>query len=140
MKYNEYNIEKLVIGTTNGSRQIDTLRKEAVDKVIKFIKKTIQNERLEYLYAFYGDQERYYITVYAEKDCSSILIHDNLLEKSYNYLNEKYKNDETEVEISGYYFDKMCICEDKDILVDIIINFFETGKINQKYEWIETND
>ncbi len=73
-------------------------------------------------------------------NCSFILIHDERIKKSYNFFNKDYANDETEVELAGYYFPQMCICENKDILFDIIIHFFETGKINEKYEWFEFDE
>lgn len=45
----------------------------------------------------------------------------------------------TEVVLFGYDFCKACLCEDKDILFHIIMHFFETGRINEKYEWYETD-
>lgn len=135
----KYNIHQLDIKTTKKSQIYDSLEENAV-KVVNYLKKSIQKETLECLNVYYGQGDACYMMIYAEKYCSFILIHDELLKKSYNFSNKNYANDKTEVELAGYYFPQMCICEDKDILFDIIIHFFETGKINEKYEWFEFDE
>ncbi len=50
----------------------------------------------------------------------------------------KYENDSGLVYIAGYVFRKYTVCEDKEIIYDIIVNYFETGKINEKYQWLTT--
>ena len=140
MEQNKYNIYNLNIKTIKGNRLVDTLESNDAVKVVNFLKKTIHNEALERLDAYYGQGDECYISVYAEKTCSFVIIHDAALGKSYNFSNKKYANDKTEVELAGYYFPQMCICEDQDILIDIIIHFFETGKMNKDYEWFEFDE
>ena len=140
MERKGYNIWDLEIITTKGTRRYDNLQDESCEDVIKFIKDTIMNERLERLEANFSDGDAYYISVYAEKSCSAIMIHDDPNRKSYNYINKKYENDETDVALSGDFFPQMIICEDKDILLDIILYYFETGNKNEKYDWIEFDD
>ncbi|MDE6620083.1 MAG: hypothetical protein K2K74_06275 [Lachnospiraceae bacterium] len=140
MERKGYNIWDLEIITIEETRRFDNLQDESSEEVIKFIKDTILNERLELLEAYFGEGDAYYISVYAEKSCSAIKIHDDPNRKSYNYINKKYENDETDVPLSGYYFPQEIICEDKDILLDIIRYYFETGNINEAYDWIEFDD
>ena len=76
----------------------------------------------------------------AEGFRSTILIHDELHGISYDFLNEKYTDKEEWVEIAGYTFPQNSICEDTNILLDIIVTFLETGKPCEKYEWSETKE
>ena len=76
----------------------------------------------------------------AESFRSTILIHDELHGISYDFLNEKYTDKEEWVEIAGYTSPKSGICEDTNILLDIIVTFLETGKPCEKYEWLETKE
>ena len=76
----------------------------------------------------------------AESFRSTILIHDELHGISYDFLNEKYTDKEEWVEIAGYTFPQNSICEDTNILLDIIVTFLETGKPCEKYEWSETKE
>lgn len=142
MKMEGYNIENLSIYITNkGYRRFDDLRdKESAAKAVELITKAVESETLERLDAFYGDMEAYYISIYMEKSCFALVIHDEIKGMSYNYKNLKYKDDKTEVALAGYYFPKMITCEDKETLMDIIIYFFETGSINEKYEWYREKD
>lgn len=141
MERKGYNIWDLEIVTTEGRTQrFDNLQDESCEDVIKFIKDAIMNERLERLEANFGEGDAYYISAYAEESCSAIMIHDDPNRKSYFYLNKKYEYDETEVGLAGYYFPQENICEDKGILLDIVLYYFETGNINEKYDWIEADD
>lgn len=140
MERKGYNIWDLEVITVEETRRYDNLQDESGEEAVKFVKDTIVNERLERLEAFYGDGDAYFISVYAEKSCSAIMIHDDPNIKSYYYTNKKYENDKTEVPLSGYYFPQEIICEDKDILLDIILYYFETGNINKKYDWIELDE
>ncbi len=140
MNQKGYPIRNLFVVTEKESRRFDDLRDDSCMEAVKFIKCAIKKGRLERLDAKFGEGDAYYISIYAEKSCSAILIHDDVRRKSYNYKNTKYENDETEVELAGYYFPQMIVCEDKDILLDIILHYFGTGKIHEKYEWFEMDD
>lgn len=135
-----YPIRNLYIVTEKESRSFDDLRADSCTEAVRFIRDAIKKGRLECLEANFGEGDAYYISIYAEKSRSAILIHDDVRRKSYNYKNKKYENDETEVGLAGYYFPQMIVCEDKDILLDIILHYFETGKIHEKYEWFELDD
>ena len=50
--------------------------------------------------------EAYYISIYMEKSCFVLVIHDEIKGMSYNYKNLKYKDDKTEVALAGYYFSR----------------------------------
>ena len=110
----KYNIHRLDIETTKKGQIYDSLEDNAV-KVVNYLKKSIQKETLECLNVYYGQGDGCYMMVYAEKSCSFILIHDERIKKSYNFSNKDYANDETEVELAGYYFPQMCICENKTL-------------------------
>ena len=137
MKMEGYNIENLSIYITNkGYRRFYDLRdKEYAAKAVEFIKNAVESGTKEI-----RDMEAYYIDIYMEKSCFALVIHDEIKGMSYNYKNLKYKDDKTEVALAGYYFPKMITCEDKETLMDIIIYFFETGSINEKYEWYGKRD
>lgn len=139
MKKKGYNdVHALYIVTVKETRNIEILDDKSVDKVVKFIKRAIQRGQLEFLCCCFGDQEEYSLTIHANETYACVLIINELERKAYDYCNKKYENDMTEVILFGYDFCKACLCEDKDILFDIIMHFFETGKINEKYEWYET--
>lgn len=135
-----YSIRNLYVVTEKESQRFDDLREDSCTEAVKFIRDAIKKGRLERLDAKFGEGDAYYISIYAEKSRSAILIHDDIQRKSYNYRNQKHENDETEVELAGYYFPQMIVCEDKDILLDIVLHYFETGKIHEKYEWFELDD
>lgn len=138
--YKGYPIRNLYVVTEKKSRRFDDLRDASCKEAVRFIRDAIKKERLERLDAKFGEGDAYYISIYAEKSRFAILIHDDVRRKSYNYRNQKCANDETEVELAGYYFPQMIVCEDKDILLDIILHYFETGKIHEKCEWFELDD
>ena len=99
----------------------------------------VQQGQLKFLDCCFGDQEEYSLTIHADETYACVFIHDAIEQKTYDYCNKKYENDMTEVVLFGYDFCKACLCEDKDILFHIIMHFFETGRINEKYEWYETD-
>ena len=90
MKMEGYNIENLSIYITNkGYRRFDDLRdKESAAKAVELITKAVESETLERLDAFYGDMEAYYISIYMEKSCFVLVIHDEIKGMSYNYKNQ----------------------------------------------------
>lgn len=105
----------------------------------KVIEEAVLGEKLMHLQSFY-DEEDYSIDIRADNSRSSILIHDELHGISYNYMNEKYADREEWVESAGYYAPQKCICEDTNILLDIILTFLETGKPCERYKWFETQE
>ena len=139
MKEKGYDVRGLYIVTTKETRNINTLRDESAAKIIKFIKRVVQKGQLKFLDCGFGDQEEYSLTIHADETYACVFIHDAIEQKTYDYCNKKYENDMTEVVLFGYDFCKACLCEDKDILFHIIMHFFETGRINEKYEWYETD-
>lgn len=138
MKEKGYDVRMLYMVTTKETRHIKTLHDESATKIVKFIKRAIQKGQLRFLDCCFGEQEEYGLTIHANETYASVFIHDAIKQRTYDYCNKKYENDMTEVLLFGYDFCKACLCEDKDILFDIIICFFETGRVNEKYEWYET--
>ncbi len=138
MKEKGYDVRMLYMVTTKETRHIKTLHDESATKIVKLIKRAVQKGQLKFLDCCFGDQEEYGLTIHANETYASVLIHDAIKQRTYDYCNKKYENDMTEVVLFGYDFCKACLCEDKDILFDIIIYFFETGRVNEKYEWYET--
>lgn len=138
MEYGKFN--QLTIGTEDGkSYAIENAEDNTVADLHKLLKETIQTGNLMYLNAFYDD-ENYYIDVRAEGNRSYILIHDDINGISYNYSNPKYADDFDMVEVSGYEAPQMCICEDSDALLEIIVSFLQTGKPCEKYDWLESEE
>lgn len=141
MKNKKYKFEQLGVFFSDKSKpyRIDEAGDEAFTEVCKVIEETVLEERLGHLQSFYDD-ENYSIDIRAEGNRSCILIHDELHGISYNYINEKYTNAEEWVEIAGYYAPQKGICEDTNVLLEIIITFLETGKPCEKYKWFETKE
>lgn len=138
MEYGNFN--QLTIGVENGKCHIiENAEDHSIPDLYDFLKETIQSGNLAYLNAFYED-ENYYIDARAEGSRSYILIHDDINGMSYNYSNPKYADDFDMVEISGYEAPQMCICEEPDVLLEIIMSFLQTGKPCEKYEWLETEE
>jgi len=141
MENKKYKFEYLRISFNDKPKpyQIDQADEVSFNEVCKVIEEAVLGERLEYLRSFYDDED-YSIDIWAEGFRSCILIHDELHGMSYNYINEKYVNEEKWVEIAGYYAPQKCICEDTNILLDIILTFLETGKPCERYKWFETKE
>ena len=141
MKNRKYHFEQLSITFKEASNPYLIEKAEDVPfhEVYKVIEEAVLGERLEQLQVFY-DHENYSMDIDAEGFRSPILIHDELHGISYDFLNEKYTDNEEWVEIAGYTFPQNSICEDTNILLDIIVTFLETGKPCEKYEWSETKE
>ena len=141
MESRKYQFEQLCVIFKEISKPYLVEKPEDVPfhEVHKVIEEAVLGERLEQLQVFY-DHENYSMDIEAEGFRSTILIHDELHGISYDFLNEKYTDKEEWVEIAGYTSLKSGICEDTNILLDIIVTFLETGKPSEKYEWLETKE
>lgn len=141
MESRKYQFEQLCVIFKEISKPYLVEKAEDVPfhEVHKVIEEAVLGERLEQLQVFY-DHENYSMDIEAEGFRSTILIHDELHGISYDFLNEKYTDKEEWVEIAGYTSLKSGICEDTNILLDIIVTFLETGKPSEKYEWLETKE
>ena len=134
------NFYHLAIGVGTGKCYvIENAEDHSIPDLYEFLKETIQTGNLKYLNAFYED-ENYYIDARAEGTRSYILIHDDLNGISYNYCNPKYTDNFDMVEVSGYEAPQICICEEPDILLEIIVSFLQTGKPCEKYEWLKNEE
>lgn len=140
MEKGNYNFNQLKLGSNISQGYFfEDENDKSIEELCNLIKEMIQNEEMTYLNSFY-DEENYYIDVHAERNRSYILIHDDLLGISYNYVNKNYKNNSDLVEVAGYEVPQMCICEDKEVLLEIIITFLKSGKPSEKYEWLESEE
>ena len=140
MKEKGYDVRGLYIVTTKETRNIEILDDKDANKIVKFIKRTVERGQLKFLCCCFGDQEECSLTIHVNETYACVFIHNEVERKSYDYCNKKYENDMTEVILFGFDFCKACLCDDKDILFNIIMHFFETGRINPKYEWYETDE
>jgi len=134
------NVHALYIVTTKETRNIEILDDKDANKIVKFIKRTVERGQLKFLCCCFGDQEECSLTIHVNETYACVFIHNEVEKKFYYYCNKKYENDMTEVILFGFDFCKACLCDDKDILFNIIMHFFETGRINPKYEWYETDE
>lgn len=134
------NFSRLTIGVEAGKCYvIENVEDHSIPDLYEFLKETIQTGNLKYLNAFYDD-ENYYIDARAEGTRSYVLIHDDINGISYNYCNPKYADDFDMVEVSGYEAPHICICEEPNTLLEIIVSFLQTGKPCEKYEWLENEE
>lgn len=141
MRKKKYLFEQLGISFKDKSKhyRIDEGGEESFQEVRIVIEEAVLGENLSHLNAFYDD-ENSSIVVDSDGFRSSILVHDELHGISYNYRNEKYAGQEEFVEVGGYYAPQKCVCEDTEVLLDIILTFLETGKPCKRYQWFKTQD
>ncbi|MDE6054527.1 MAG: hypothetical protein K2G55_12355 [Lachnospiraceae bacterium] len=141
MKNKKYQFEQLsiIFKETPKPYFVEAAEDIPFHEVRKVIEEAVLGETLEQLQVFYDD-ENYSMDIWAEGFRSTILIHDELHGISYDFLNEKYTEKEEWVEIAGYNSPQNSICEDTNILLDIIITFLETGRPCKRYKWFETKE
>ncbi|MCM1183836.1 MAG: hypothetical protein NC337_10730 [Roseburia sp.] len=141
MENKKFRFEQLGIFYNDKTKpyHVEEAADEAFDEVHRVIEEAVLGERLAHLQSFYDDED-YSIDVGAEGAHSFILIQDEAQGISYNYINEKHANAEEQEEISGYYIPQKCVCEDTNILLDIIVTFLETGKPCERYTWAKTQE
>lgn len=141
MKNKKYKYEQLAICFNDRPKPycVDEADDKPFDEVHKVIEETVLGENLVQFQSFYNEED-YSIDIGAEGFRSYILIQDWIQEISYNYINEQHENEEEWVELAGFYVPQKCVCEDTNILLDIIITFLETGKPCERYKWAKTQE
>ena len=80
------------------------------------------------------------IQVEYENGLSYIVIINDLAGSSYTYINPRYKDDASQVEIGGSTVSKKFACDDKLVILDIITVFLTTGQPCSRYEWLERKE
>lgn len=141
MKNKKYQFEQLSIIFKDNIKPylVETAEDVPFHEVRKVIEEAVLGKKLEQLQVAYDD-ENYSMDIWAEGFCSTILIQDELHGISYDFLNEKYTDNDKWVEIAGFNTPQNSICEDTNILLDIIITFLETGRPCKRYKWIKTKE
>lgn len=141
MKNKKYQFEQLAILFKENIRPylVETAEDVPFHEVRKVIEEAVLGEKIKQLQATYDD-ENYSMDIWAEGFRSTILIQDELHGISYDFLNEKYIDNDKWVEIAGFNTPQNSICEDTNILLDIIITFLETGRPCKRYKWIKTKE
>lgn len=105
------------------------------EKAKQVIKKSIDEECLVSIGVNYNE-DAWCMDIFSENGNSFIVIYNNEEQVTYNYINVKYIDDFTEIDIAGYECPQRNICDDKDILYEIIICFLKTGRPYGQVEWM----
>ena len=112
---------------------------EFTPELYNYIKEALETEAFTHLYGYY-DEDVMSVQVEYENGLSYIVIINDLAGSSYTYINPRYKDDASQVDIGGSTVSKKFVCNDKLVILDIITVFLTTGQPCSRYEWLERKE